>query len=1065
MFHVYRSNRTECLAEGLAALLREPVGSPLSAEVVVVQSRGMERWLSMALAARLGVAAGVEFPFPRAFVERVLGVPRVDGQGARFTRERLRFALLEELQHLRDPAVLRYLKNDETGIKRYELATELANVFDQYVVYRPEQVLAWESGEGNDFQASLWRNVVSRLGAEHMARRVEAVRRNGAQLVDLPGRVSIFGTSALPPLYLEVLHALSQRVDVHLFQHSPSDAYWAELRKEQNEGALADLGLLASWGRQGAELAELLESRVQYQELTDYVDPDTGTALGQLQSDLMQLTRPTSKRVHVLPTTDESVEIAVCHSATRELQALRDRIWGWLHADPSLEPHDILVMVPDVDAYYPHIEAVFARDLSEKDFIPYRVADRAERKANPVALAILQLLTLAEGRLPATACVDLLQLEPVRRRFGVSAAQLPAVIDLVAESGVRWGRDAAHREQMGQPAVDDNTWRFGLARLLLGYCMPSGSHELFAGVAPVSAVEGERAELVGRLALFAETLFECCERLSGLQTPAQWCDNTLACMNALLHDGETHASDLQAVRRAVIALASDALVAGCTEALHREVWLAALGARLDEERRVQEFMSGGVTFAAMLPMRSIPFRVICLLGLNDDAFPRADVPRSFDLTAAERRLGDRSLRDEDRYLFLEAVLCARERLYLSHVGRDIQDNSERPPSVVIEELLDVMDQTHGFVEPPPPGRQLELYARPLSARQHVRVQHALGSHSPRYFDGRDPRFYSYSTTWAAAATAAVGPSRERPSPLRFSAAPAERDSVDLSDVSRFFDNPARYLAERRLGVRLRRDDARVQDREPVELSPLERYAAGDFLLQRLLENRDIEQVRALLVARGELPVGELGQGAFRALLLECQPIAQEVRAFGERLTPRQVEIEFDGLKLQGALSRLHAQGQLHYGFGRTNAKRRLRLWLEHLALCATSRPAPSTLVMRGEGTVARSSYGALPAEHALRELEVLLALFREGQAGPLPFAPETSLAFAVSFLQRSPAGDAQRAHKDALKKFDSRQGFGEAADEYLSLAFPDLELLAHPRFDAVALAVFTPLLAAEEPAP
>ncbi len=1069
MFHVHRSNRSERLADALAELVRRPVGRALQTEVIVVQSRGMERWLSLALAQRLGVAAALEFPFPRAFVERVLGLATpLDEGAASFNRERLTWAIAAELAEagnaFGDADLRRYLAQDESGIKRYELSAQLAHVFDQYAVFRPEMVLEWDAGRGDGFQPELWRRVVARLGGTHVAARVARLGAAGVAVDGLPARVSIFGVSALPPLYLDVLNALSAKLDVHLFQHSPSDLYWSALRSEKSDQeVLSELGLLASLGRQGAELSELLEARVQYQEHPDYVEPGADTALSCLQRDLMQVTRPDTRRQRTLSAADSSVEVAVCHSPTRELQVLMDRLWGWLHADPSLQPQDVLVMVPDVDAYCPHIDAVFAREPGDEDLIPYRIADRAERRANPVAQAVLQLLALAEGRMTASACLDLLQLTPVRERFEIAAADLPEVAEWVTAAGIRWGIDAKHRGRLGQPAAEENTWRFGLARLLVGYCMPTQARGEYCGVLPVDDVEGESAVLVGKLAAFAEALFSAAAALTGEKTLSQWQETIVACMQQLLRESEVSFGDHQVVRRALAALAQDGQSVDFQASVQREVLRAALEARLVEERRVREFMAGGVTFAAMLPMRSIPFRVICLLGMNDDAFPRADLVRTFDKIAAARRLGDRSLRDEDRYLFLEALLSARDRLYVSYVGRDIQDNTERPPSVVVEELLDVAEETNRFATRAQSGAQQELFVPTRSAKEHLVVEHSLSAHAPRYFDGADPRYFSYSGENALGAQALAGEQQVRASPMLGLEAEEPEASVDLGELCRYFDNPARYLGERRLGVRLRRDVVRVEDREPIELGGLESYFAGNFLLERLVEGDDPAHAEGLLRAQGALPVGELGRQVYAGLLADCLPLSRAVREItqGGRHLPEEVFVSTAHGTLTGVVDELFDAGQVHYGYGRAKAKRRLRLWLRHLALCASGREDPSTLVARGDRGVFVAQYAPVAPDFAAGQLSHLLQLFHAGASQPLPFLPDTSFEYAERLLaaELDEAAD-DKALKGARGRFMDFQGYGEGHDEYVQLAFPDFSLFTagDPGFSELALQVFAPML-------
>jgi exodeoxyribonuclease V gamma subunit len=332
---VHRSNRIENLVDGLADLVKAPPADPFARECIVVQGRGMERWISMELARRLGVWANPDFPFPRAIIERAIAAVADAPDGAAdaapnpFEPEALMWAVAALLpEHLQRPefaAIRRYLAGDERGLKLVQLASRIADTFDHYAVYRPAMVLRWDAGSGDDWQAVLWRALVARLGARHAAARVrlliDALRAH-RPLVGFPARVSVFGVSALPPLYTQVLAALSQVVELHLFLLSPSREYWGDIRSQREKiRALATTEsgaeiealhldappLLESLGRVGRDFQQVLEAEVDYldDERDRYVDPGTASLLATLQSDLLALrTRTAVERDPYLPRAD-----------------------------------------------------------------------------------------------------------------------------------------------------------------------------------------------------------------------------------------------------------------------------------------------------------------------------------------------------------------------------------------------------------------------------------------------------------------------------------------------------------------------------------------------------------------------------------------------------------------------------------------------------------------------------------------------------------------------------------------------------------------------------------------
>jgi exodeoxyribonuclease V gamma subunit len=685
MFHVHRSNRMEELARALSEVVREPSGSAFDPELIVVQSKGIERWLGLELSRSLGVWANARFPFPRAFIDELLDLLLGDaGQGsARWTREALTWSIAKALPELAPrpgfSLVARYLADDPHGRLRFQLARRLAHVFDQYAVYRPELVLGWENAVEagrDDWQAVLWREIVRASGSQHLAARASEFFRRFGSLSELPPgfprRLSVFGLSTLPPMYLRLLSAISQRIDLHLFWLDPARDYWGQIRsKREIARATRDSGelaselhltegnpLLASLGRVGRDFHQLLEATVDYVDggIARYVDPGTDSLLTALQSDVLNLvlrgSGPDAAPPLEISAADRSIEIHSCHGPMREIEILRDRLLAMFDEDPTLQPHDVVVMMPDVDRYAPLIDAVFGVEPGSALYVPYRIADRSERADSEVAAALMALMDILSGRMKASELLDLLQLESVRARFGIAAEEIPRIQRWVHESGVRWGADAEHRRAVGQPALAENTWRFGLTRLLLGWAMPGQGRLLFEGVLPYDDVEGDAAESIGRLSELVETLIAHRQRASRPRLVGEWKRALGELLTDAVCETEKTGWELRRIRELLADLARDAELAGFEQPVSLEVMAELCRERLESERTSHQFMTGGVTFCALLPMRSIPFKVVCLVGISDQDFPRRDRASAFDLVAQHRELGDRSLRDEDRHLFL-----------------------------------------------------------------------------------------------------------------------------------------------------------------------------------------------------------------------------------------------------------------------------------------------------------------------------------------------------------------------------------------------------------------------------
>lgn len=1096
-FYLHRSNRLEALVDALAEVVACPLGSPLDPEVIAVPTRGLERYVAMGLADRIGVHGAADFPFPRRLVERaqdlVLGAP--DPAAAAYEPEALRWAVAARLAAVAAGAggapLRAYLTGSDGPRRRFELAGRLATLFDHYAVYRPELLATWQhGGEPTDWQAELWRALAGELGPAHAGARADAFFRAFAALGDLPARfprrLSFFGVSTLPPLYVRILGALSRRLDVHLFVPSPCREYWGDVRRasrfDGTPEAPADAGaaghpLLASLGRLGREFHDVLLETLGDADLREDerpIEPGTDTRLHALQSAMLNL-RPAGPAPLGAPT-DASVAIHVCHGPQREVEVLHDQLLALFEADSSLRPSDVVVLVPHIDAYAPYVEAVFGGSpAGEPGFLPFHIADRGAVSEDEPVAAFGALLDALTGRLSVTSVIDLIARPSVQRRLGLAGPDGAWLRRAVAAAGVRWGVDATHRASLGLPAFGEFSWRFGLDRLLVGYALPGSGPRLWQGVLPFDDLEGHEAAIVGVLADFCTLLFSYRAACAAERTPAEWVALLQAFADATLPAPDPRDASAARVREALVALRLAAERGRFAETVPFDVVRVDLSSRLSALPSARGFQTGGITFGELRPMRAVPFRVVCLLGMNDDAFPRGDAATTFDRLASAPRPGDRSAREEDRYLFLEILLAARERLFITYVGQDLQDNRPRPPSVVVSELFDALaDGPPGAVPTAPVSGDAADTAEAL--RRALVVRHPLQPFSPRYFGGDpDPRLFSYQASFLAGARTSRGtrqPARPffaAPLPTEAAGGPAE---ARLADVVRFFQNPARALLVARLGLLLEDDEVALTDREPVLLAPLERHALGLWLLRQRLAGHEPHALLPAARAAGLLPPGAPGGHAFAQLLPEVDALAAQLAAWaaGPRLEPFALDLACAALRLRGTLGDVWSRAQVHAQYARTGPGKQLACWIAHLALnCAAPPGFPRTSVLVGRaprGSGARTVVFA-PVPAAAQHLETLLRLYVRGQCAPLPLFPRASCAYAEALA----AGEsADRALGRARAEFATRPfASGEGDDPYVARAFAGHDPLAaratetgaDAEFDfaAVAAAVFAPLIA------
>jgi exodeoxyribonuclease V gamma subunit len=1076
-FQVVYSNRMEVLAESLAERISVPLSSPFEPETVIVQSRGMQRWLNLELARQTGVCANMVFPFPVPFLHDLFRRNLGDLPAAYpYEQERMRWMIMGLLGEMLESAVpppsdfaplMTYCGDDPVGLKRFGLARKLAYLLDRYLIFRPEMLLSWEKGgagsaaQGNDpaslWQGRLWNLVVEGCGPHHRARlqdRFLASLRESREL-ELPERISVFGISSMPPAQLLALHGLSRAVDVAFFVLNPCREFWEDLvsdRRRQQILSRRSCGaagvehleeghpLLSSWGRLNQEFLAQLTDMTEGNSLELYDSPGMDTLLHDLQSAILDL-RPAGQDRRVIESDDLSLQVHSCHSPLREVEVLQDVLLSLFERDPGLTPRDILVMAPDIEAYAPFIQAVFDAPEQLELAVPFAIADRTATGESGLAAVFLEILEAASGRLSPNRVLELLERPAVRSRFGILENDLEPIHRWVRDTRICWGADETSREELGLPPFRENSWSAGIERLLLGLAMDSDPEQAaFRDILPYPEIEGSSGRILGLFVEFFDRLAGVSALMKSGRPPGEWSRLLLESAEALLEHSASAVDDWLTLRETLCELLSIPAEAGFDRPVSPEVVLAWLRERIGNAVSSGRFLSGGVTFCSMVPMRSIPFKVVCLLGMNSDSYPRQEVAADFDLMARTPRPGDRNARLDDRSLFLEALVSTRDALLLCFQGRDPQSNAPRPPSVLVSELLDMLDRGYIMADGTLPS-------------QGMVTEHRLQSYSPDYFTP-GPRLFSYSRDACESARALFLPPVCTPFPPARLAEPPQELKVLSLDRLRWLllDAPAFFLKER-LGADLRLGTVLIEEEECLAgPGGLERFQIGQEILSWLEAGKPAEQLLPLTRSRGLLPPSALGAAAFERVAEQARDLHGRISALaGSRVDDLALRLELDGFTLTGRIRHRTRAGIVQARFtGGVGARDLLRAWVSVLALSVhTGAPAWAYVLGREPG------WARLAApDDSWTVLSSLLSLYWEGLSTPLCFFPESSLAYARTMVKGEGSEKSFAAARRPWVGGFGRKGEGDTPAA--RLCFPDLEMGS--TFGKTAMTVFEPLL-------
>jgi exodeoxyribonuclease V gamma subunit len=1069
---VHIASHPDALVALLCDQLAEPVGGLFDSEVVAVPSRGIERWLTQRIASGLaergvtdGICANVDFPSPGRVVRQVLEtVPELARSVRAWDGSGIVSHLLEVIDEcLGEPwmqILARYLDVDRGGSpdNRLAAATKIGTLFSKYARRRPSMIRSWAVGDdvGPDgeplssearWQAALWRELRRHVGVgslpELMPEGLDPIRRGDID-PGLPERVAVYGLTSADPLDLEVLVALGAQCEVLLYVLHPSPVLWRSveemgirvlpLRSADPTITRVANPLLHTWGRDVRELQIVLASHGLDGELAPS-PPRLSTLLGSIQRDVQENRAPAydpALASQVTGAEDRSLQIHVCHGARRQAEVVRDAILHLLTDDPTLEPRDIVVMTPDLATFAPLLEAAFPqRPTSGLPDLRLRIADRSPAVTNPLVAFTATLLDIAGSRLEADAVRDLVHRPVVQQRFGIDDDTAGAVVTMIDDARVAWGLDLEHRREWGVER-EERTWRRGLDRTLTGVFYADDPVRTVGDLAPLDGVEGQETVPASVLASILDRLVAVRRLLCRRRPRSEWAGAIATAVRLLAAPEWGQEWQLHQLER-LLAETFPLPESGVDPEISLGEARQAISVWTDERPSALHMRTGDVTVCTLVPMRSVPYRVVALVGMDESRFPRRGRIDGDDLLVDHEVVGDLHPGSMDRQLLLDALMAAGDHLLVTYSGRDDLTNAEIPPAVPVAELLDTVEEMVGE-----------------DGRKAIEFHHPLQSFSPTNFT---PGELIPARPWGFDRMQYEGAVATQNRPLDASAGRCEwpefpiPETIRLEDLVEFLRNPVQRFVKARLGFTVPDPGEIADDTLPVDLVGLERWGLTDRVLQGLIAGHSPDELFRRERGADALPPGRLGDDDLEKALAAAQTIHDAAVEKGydpHRRHPFAGSVEVAG----GVVVEGKVNADPHLGYitmvtpSRINGARRLRAFAEMVFLSALKPETAWTAVLIGkkEGSdkhvlLTIGPVKAADAANRRQEAELLLGdlvdLYVEGHRQPLPLPCETAYNW-----QRKIGTDefaARRAADDAFRN--------EKKDRALGLVLPHIDSL------------------------
>ena len=1104
----------------------DPLTNVFEQEQILVQSAGISQWLKIGIASEIGISANVKFPLPASFLWEMFNValPELPKESA-FSKEMMKWKIIKILPSVIDTpefsSIKSYLDNDNNGTKLHQLADKIADLYDQYSVYRPEWISEWEKSEwdsnivkGHTWQPILWKllvNLTKDLGQSPMHRAnmyelfIKKMNNGDFDKSLLPSRLFVVGISSLPPRFLDALEAISKHIEIHLMFANPSKYYWGDIKDRKTLAKIeakrrkkisrnnnvndSDFGLLvekdiiptlshddqtltnsignsllASMGKTGRDYLSLLSEKESY-EIDVFVDIERDSLLHNIQADILNLEDrmdvvnvDSNEHKEHINQADQSIQFHGCFSPRREVEALHDHLLKSFNDDKTLKPQDVVVMVSDINQFSHHISAIFGG--APKDcYIPFSISDRTVSSESPVLQVFLDLLGIGMGRQEASSVIKILEVPAIMRKFDITSDELSKLSTWIEQSGIRWGLCPNTASHFNLPTPKHNHWLFGLNRMILGYSIPQEDGE-FCDTISYNECQGSSAELAGKLGVFIDRLIE----LRDLLTSPQLINDWLTTINSVIDDFFNITKDEEEAILIIKTKVSELyrVVTNCgfndtigTDVLHRH-----FNNIFSKDRLSQHYMMGKVTFCTLMPMRSIPFSKVCLLGMNEGLYPKPSQPIGFDLMAANPIIGDRSRRNDDRYLFLEAILSAKKSLYLSFVDRDVQDNTKKNPSVLVSELLEYIEQCYCIDN--------KFCASTKDAETEITDnlfhQHPLNPFSPKLFTNENP---SYASEWFLAAKATqshtkneVIPFLKSPLPnILFTESSSASIKLDIGELLRCWSLPVKHFFTRRLKVNFDIENQLSKDEELFDLNAKEAFPIKRQWLDLLVEEGNKEQlnqekkdyifkkITRKFELEGLLPHGGFAFTALKELRESIESLATLISEHTkEENIEHKIDIEVNVdeklVTLGGWARQVYPNYAIYYRAGALRSQDIMQAWVQHLAICSHGLLIPTHIFCLKE----QKTFSPIDKKMATTILQTLVKGYYSSMCYPLPFLPRCSqAALNVAFNNKTNSfslfeNDTDRIVNAITLAFNGGFGMssGEGDNPYISRVWSEM---------------------------
>lgn len=901
---------------------------------VVTQTEGMNIWLKQQLAKELGIVANCFFIKPNDIIIKVYAL--LGGTFERtVSKENLVWILYKQLNEKsfleKFPEQANYLfyDNEAQDLKQLGLAEKLADLFDQYQIFRPEMIQEWNNLANEDaaenWQAYLWAKAKQSLTtkipdktiiSDYILEKLK-VDEECKKLKQVLPEMYLFGLSIITRYHMTLFTEISKQIDVYFYLQNPApDIYWIDDRSEKDvvtwrqkgvrhtDSQIIGNDLLNNWGKVLRNTFSLLfknEELINEYEIIEIEETKPTTLLSKIQNDVANNKFADRNKIEEIDLKDGSLTIHSCYTIAREVDVLYQYLVHNIeNAEQKISSRDIIVLVSDINLYAPYIKAIFENEPYK---FRYKISDASVTNGNNLISALVAILSLKEEELTSESLVKLLDFKSIRDRFSITDKQ--KIRTVIEATNIRFGIAGKRIDE-----TDLISWNYGLKRIMYGVCMADSEEYLGDNPSffPVDIVEGAAALEVISFCHFVEIIIATIEAQKQKRNIEDWVKHVQNLVENLLFNNEDNNSDeVESYHILINHLEKyTPIFEEVKDSFSYELFSKDLIESISQDTSGKLFASEGISFCSFIPMRSIPFKIVAILGMNDASFPRKEKLNNFNLMALKPQLGDRNIKDNDKHLFLETLLSAKEKLYLSYLGVSAIDNAKKAPSILVDELLQYIQN----------GMESEI-----NVADKIIIQQPLHHFSERY-NQEDKNLYRYTGKHLSDINEYKNTTKQKKE-LKIT-------SINFKDLVGFYQYPIKKYYQKKLNIYYNNDDDILQEVEAFEIDNRGRWLLKNKLLQ---QNENVATFRNEQVKKGNLPLGNIADLSIEKIDSEVSVVKSRVKVYanGERVNQIPFEIELNKLALTGTIENVYGNKIINCCFSKNYYKNAITAYLSALA--------------------------------------------------------------------------------------------------------------------------------------